>query len=992
MEPNYVGQNGRLDAMAAAWLLDEDHVFFLDDEITWDGHNHGFTGAQVNAGNMDEVPVFMSNCEMLMNGVLDLMMTLENDEALRVPREAINPSLHEAIRDGDLTGITLFNLIACGHAIKILNTQEEAYQVIYDNRLARGIPAFYKLVSRMIWDMRGYNGVEDAFEVTFASARNVDADQYLRDFNGMVPGAISEPMWTEVVGGEPIVELPSDDEISQFTNETAQQFASGFDAPTDMQADEDLFESMLSSLACEFPKTIAIEGTHVLGRAARIESIKVGDPLVLASDWQSQYFNPVCIEVFDVNGDTLGNLNEQFTPALSGNRELACLLPYITATVESVTPLSQRRKGSKYALMDVRMELDSNILDDGLWAPRVCKAVVDNTKRLLALPAAERVVLSKGDLVASDLKGAVSVACVEDIPNPTGSVFEKPATEKTEAVSDVGEPTGDEFDLSSLFSDVLGALDNLADSLADEMGVSREELDAMAEEEKSKIGGWTFEQGKTAKGRRFSIELPDQYAVVEDCGGRPLAVPVGFFQEGEDADYSESPQVIYSDMLGDLDVETREAYLGAFVPEARIQMNRQTVYSNVQSSLGGGIVDDWLVDGKNCQVQIFDMELPSFFGPPSHEYYVKPVVYDYEDQLRITDSFSSLAAGELKNLAFAIAKTVELDKPMEPKRVSDLSRFCESVVGLDEFTETVNAVSNILVMSTGWRMSGRYWREKRNAGDELQEFVDSVPRLWAETYNEALADRAKYFDKFVNALEVQKRLGNAEFEAMWKLVGEVGDLLMADHLEIDDDAEMSEAANATGVIAIPECYKEYRSNWLALAPDGEAKSGEIALLATEDTAKEPRKINEAFDTAAIPRIEKALNEQVTASYFIETSEIAADALMSARQAACNSATNGWNSDEDNVTAMAQEFANFNPIICRYYGYFVDALEAQVEFGNAPDEIRKMANEVNEFSELVADHFSCGNAYLDDVANSRSPVSRPEEYDEIHARWQKVIER
>lgn len=156
--------------------------------------------------------------------------------------------------------------------------------------------------------------------------------------------------------------------------------------------------------------------------------------------------------------------------------------------------------------------------------------------------------------------------------------------------------------------------------------------------------------------------------------------------------------------------------------------------------------------------------------------------------------------------------------------------------------------------------------------------------------------------------------------------------------------------------------------------------------------KSIKRKNEAFDTAAIPRIEKALNEQVAASYFIETSEIAANALMSARQAACNSAANGWNSDEDNVTAMAREFADFNPIICRYYGYFVDALEIQVELGSAPDEVRKMANEVNEFSELVADRFSCGNAYLDDVANRRSPVIRPVEYDEIHARWQKVIER
>ena len=812
MEPNYVGQNGRIDAMAAAWLLDEDHVFFLDNEITWDGRNHGFTGAQLNAGNMDEVPVFMSNYETLMNGVLDLMTTLENDEALRVPREAINPSLHEAIREGDLTGITLFNLIACGHAIKILNTQENVYQVIYDNRLARGIPAFYKLVSRMIWDMREYNGIEAPFQVAFASARNIDADQYLRDFNGMVPGAVSESMWTEQVNEAPIVELPAESEVADYVEEIAQGFASGFDAPTDMQADEELFETSLSSVANEFPKTIAIEGTHVLGRATRIESIKVGDPLVLAADWQSQYFNPVCIEVFNTDGETLGNLNEQFTPAMSGNRELACLLPYITATVESVTPLSQRRKGSKHALMDIKLELDANILDDGLWAPQVCKAVVKQAKELLALPAAERVVLSKGALVASGLMGNVATGKAKDTSNPIGSVFEKP--DAPAEIDEGSEAASEDADLGSLLSGLMGALDGLADSVAEEMGVSREELDGMVES--GGLGGWTFDQGKTAKGRRFTIGLPDQYAAVEKCGGRPLAGPADDFQEGEDADYSESSQVIYSDMLGDLDDETRESYLGAFVPEARAQMNRQTAYSNIQSPLGGGVVDDWIVDGKNCQVQIFDMELPSFFGPPNHEYYVKPVVYDHEDQLRITDSFSNLATGELKELAFAIARTVELDKPMELKRVSELERCQEESVGLDAFTELVNTVCNILVMSTGWRISGHYWRARRKAGDDIQAFSDGVPSLMAGAFNEALADRAKYFGAFVSALEGQKRLGAADFDAMWKLVGEVGDMLMTDRLEIDGDEETSEAANATGLIKIPETYQEFRSKWQAL--------------------------------------------------------------------------------------------------------------------------------------------------------------------------------
>ena len=78
-----------------------------------------------------------------------------------------------------------------------------------------------------------------------------------------------------------------------------------------MQSDEDFFEDSLMFTINSFPLTVAIEGTHYLGRAERIEDIKVGDKLVLASDWENKWFTPCCIEVFNDKGETLGNLNEQ---------------------------------------------------------------------------------------------------------------------------------------------------------------------------------------------------------------------------------------------------------------------------------------------------------------------------------------------------------------------------------------------------------------------------------------------------------------------------------------------------------------------------------------------------------------------------------------------------------------------------------------------------------------------------------------------------------
>lgn len=82
---------------------------------------------------------------------------------------------------------------------------------------------------------------------------------------------------------------------------------------------------------------MSIEGTHVHGRAERIESIKVGDKLTFATDWQTEFFNPVGIELFNQAGEMLDYLSESFSITLLGHRELTCLLPFINVTVESVT-------------------------------------------------------------------------------------------------------------------------------------------------------------------------------------------------------------------------------------------------------------------------------------------------------------------------------------------------------------------------------------------------------------------------------------------------------------------------------------------------------------------------------------------------------------------------------------------------------------------------------------------------------------------------------
>ena len=205
VEPNYVADNGYIDAMAVAWLFDSDHVFFLENEITWDGDAHAIVGIQVNAANLDEAPVLKANYQQILSAVVDLLGRLEGDRELSVPRAAIHPALHDAIREGDLTGITLFNLMACARALVVKQMEPGLYSVFHDDRLARGIPGFYRLVARMLWDMREYNDLSGSFRVSFAAVRNIDADKCFGSFEGIVEGAVSDGMHVESVDGRPDV-------------------------------------------------------------------------------------------------------------------------------------------------------------------------------------------------------------------------------------------------------------------------------------------------------------------------------------------------------------------------------------------------------------------------------------------------------------------------------------------------------------------------------------------------------------------------------------------------------------------------------------------------------------------------------------------------------------------------------------------------------------------------------------------------------------------
>ena len=223
-EPRYRDADGNFNGEALLWLLAEDFVFFNDMDFGWNGENNVIVGAQVNSPKKDEIPEFMSELSENAAALVMLMRTLENDKQLRVDRDSVHSALYGAIREGDLTATTLINLVACSRAWRVMvpsavrdleergvlpDIAEPApgrvYTVSVDDRLARGIPNFYRLIARLLWDMRKVNGDSSPFRVRFLTTKVLDYNPTLEQFDGSVDGAEIQPFTYIDVDEEPKV-------------------------------------------------------------------------------------------------------------------------------------------------------------------------------------------------------------------------------------------------------------------------------------------------------------------------------------------------------------------------------------------------------------------------------------------------------------------------------------------------------------------------------------------------------------------------------------------------------------------------------------------------------------------------------------------------------------------------------------------------------------------------------------------------------------------
>ena len=202
-----------VNPMLLLTLLADDYVFFQDTDIAWERGHHVIRGMRANLPKIEELNAiarengFDSFAE-LGDRLVSFLLEVEKDKALVVPRDRVSKALYPIMFDGDLTGITFANLAAYMAAFRVLDAGPNAYTVMYDPSLADGIPCFFDLMCRLLWDLRQcaepMRGVP--FQVTFMGCRNLGLPRLLDGSVTRVAGAQDSP-GSASVAAAPAIDL-----------------------------------------------------------------------------------------------------------------------------------------------------------------------------------------------------------------------------------------------------------------------------------------------------------------------------------------------------------------------------------------------------------------------------------------------------------------------------------------------------------------------------------------------------------------------------------------------------------------------------------------------------------------------------------------------------------------------------------------------------------------------------------------------------------------
>ncbi|WP_329781205.1 hypothetical protein [Parolsenella catena] len=368
--------------------LDEGYVSLDDEDIVRRGTHHVIESVQFDETSERLSHIASQNgfdsVRELIDCFVSTMSEIEKDESLMLPKKAVSWSYRDVVRKGDMTGITLVNITSYPDLYRVFADGANGYLVEYNKFLALGMPRFFDLMCRLIWDLR--QCVESLrgtpFQVAFA---RIAIPDYRKVECKAAPGAQENPVLVNV-SEPPVVDFQaalaraSEGKTRSTPIGTSRLVDAAWTKPR--EDDYPVLDARIVAAQKAFPfVTIVPEGPEGRPRDWD-ESLVPGERVVVKSTWarspvpKRPGLADVSFDLYHLSGKhagggigtlsfgTLDGTDDKFPGYRldSGleliDYELACLLPHTTATVLGTSLRPSKTGAHKRRMPIIRLDLE----------------------------------------------------------------------------------------------------------------------------------------------------------------------------------------------------------------------------------------------------------------------------------------------------------------------------------------------------------------------------------------------------------------------------------------------------------------------------------------------------------------------------------------------------------------------------------------------------------------------------------------------------------
>ena len=368
--------------------LDEGYVSLDDEDIVRRGTHHVIESVQFDETSERLSHIASQNgfdsIRELIDCFVSTMSEIEKDESLMLPKKAVSWSYRDVVRKGDMTGITLVNITSYPDLYRVFADGANGYLVEYNKFLALGMPRFFDLMCRLIWDLR--QCVESLrgtpFQVAFA---RIAIPGYRKVECKAAPGAQENPVLVNV-SEPPVVDFQaalaraSEGKTRSTPIGTSRLVDAAWTKPR--EDDYPVLDARIVAAQKAFPfVTIVPEGPEGRPRDWD-ESLVPGERVVVKSTWvrppvpKRPGLADVSFDLYHLSGEhagggigtlsfgTLDGTDDKFPGYRldSGleliGYELACLLPHTTATVLGTSLRPSKTGAHKRRMPIIRLDLE----------------------------------------------------------------------------------------------------------------------------------------------------------------------------------------------------------------------------------------------------------------------------------------------------------------------------------------------------------------------------------------------------------------------------------------------------------------------------------------------------------------------------------------------------------------------------------------------------------------------------------------------------------